>query len=366
MGNVISKGTLFPSELSTEVFNKVRGKSSLAKLSQQIPVAFSGTDIFTFDLDGEASLVGENAQKVNGGATVASKKVAPLKLEYGARVSDEFLNASEERKIEILTPFVEGFSKKVGRALDMMAFAKVNPKTGVESALITNDFSTVTNKVLYTPGDAENNIGDAAALIGDFDVTGLALSKTLASAMSKETRTDGSLKFPELKWGASPDTINGIPSDVNGTVNQYGTILGIVGDFATAFKWGYAKDITFEVIPYGDPDNSGVDLAGSNQVYLRCEAYIGFAVIAPEAFARVETPYAIKYDGNGSDGGTAVADTVGMAGQKVAVAQNTFTKTGKTFSGWNTAADGTGTAYAASAEYTLTSAGLKLYAQWAS
>jgi hypothetical protein len=55
-----------------------------------------------------------------------------------------------------------------------------------------------------------------------------------------------------------------------------------------------------------------------------------------------------------------------MAGEAVEVAANTYTKTGKTFSGWNTKADGSGTAYAAGASYTLTSAGLKLYAQWAS
>ena len=35
------------------------------------------------------------------------------------------------------------------------------------------------------------------------------------------------------------------------------------------------------------PDNSGLDLKGYNQVYLRAEAYLGWGVLAPEAFARV-------------------------------------------------------------------------------
>ena len=47
-------------------------------------------------------------------------------------------------------------------------------------------------------------------------------------------------------------------------------------------------DIEYEVIQYGDPDNSGVDLAGKNQIYLRAEAYIGWGILAPAFFAKVQ------------------------------------------------------------------------------
>ena len=46
-----------------------------------------------------------------------------------------------------------------------------------------------------------------------------------------------------------------------------------------------------------------------------------------------------------------------------ALTTNTFTKTGYTFSGWNTIANGTGTAYADGATYSFT-ADVTLYAQW--
>ena len=42
---------------------------------------------------------------------------------------------------------------------------------------------------------------------------------------------------------------------------------------------------------------------------------------------------------------------------------NTFTRTGFTFAGWNTAADGTGTAYADGASYPF-AADATMYAQW--
>ena len=61
----------------------------------------------------------------------------------------------------------------------------------------------------------------------------------------------------------------------------------LVGDFVNCFKWGYAKEIPIEVIRYGNPDNDTQlgDLKGHNQVYLRGEAYIGWGILDPSAFA---------------------------------------------------------------------------------
>lgn len=49
---------------------------------------------------------------------------------------------------------------------------------------------------------------------------------------------------------------------------------------------------------------------------------------------------------------------------KVTVPVNTFSRTGHTFTGWNTKANGTGTAYKSDAQYTLGSSDAALYAQW--
>ena len=53
------------------------------------------------------------------------------------------------------------------------------------------------------------------------------------------------------------------------------------------FKWRYAIEVPLQVIEYGDPDNSGKDLKGYNQVYLRAEAYIGWAILDAKSFARI-------------------------------------------------------------------------------
>ena len=52
-----------------------------------------------------------------------------------------------------------------------------------------------------------------------------------------------------------------------------------------------------------------------------------------------------------------------IANVPTALTANTFTRTGYTFSGWNTAASGAGTAYANGATYAF-AADITLYAQW--
>ena len=45
----------------------------------QSPCLFNGKSVFTFSLDKEVDLVGENGAKSNGGATVAAIQMIPVK-----------------------------------------------------------------------------------------------------------------------------------------------------------------------------------------------------------------------------------------------------------------------------------------------
>ena len=72
--------------------------------------------------------------------------------------------------------------------------------------------------------------------------------------------------------------------------------------------------------------------------------------------------HSLSYDANGGIG-TMSAET-GVAGKIVTVAQNEFTRNDYTFTGWNTQADGKGTAYKPGDSFTLTDKDTVLYAQW--
>lgn len=284
--------TGFPSELIKEVFVAAQGKSSIAKLSGQTPIAFSGTDVMIFSLDGEVNLVGEGAAKGQHTGENTAIKMVPLKVEYGQRVSDEFVRCSEEKQLEYLAAFKDGFARKIARGLDIMVMHGTNPATGSASALIgTNSFDTNTdvNTVTYVPAtpDPEGNIASAVAALGDYDLNGIAMDKTFSAALA-DLKVNGVPQYPELGWGGQPDAIRGVPASINSTVSAATGEHAYLGDFETAFKWGYADMINFEVIEYGDPDNSGNDLKGYNQVYLRAEAWIGWAILDGAAFARIE------------------------------------------------------------------------------
>lgn len=77
--------------------------------------------------------------------------------------------------------------------------------------------------------------------------------------------------------------------------------------------------------------------------------------------------YKIAFNGNGADGGSMPAQSL-TYGAKTALSANAFTRTGYSFSGWNTSADGKGTAYADKAQVSSLSAKdgdtVPLYAQW--
>lgn len=288
MATKTTMATNFKPETVKEIFSKVKGHSSIIKLAKQMPVAFSGNDIFIFSLDGEAAIVGESGQKPAGDATIAPITVNPVKVVYQHRVSDEFLRASEEKALSMLQAFTDGFSKKIGRALDIMAFHGVNPATLTASDKIGENHLDTCASVTYQTGKPETALTDSIALIGEYDVTGYALSKAFATDLGTY-KENGVSQYPEFKMGANPGKLVGTACDVNSTVTKGNSkALAYVGDFEGAFRWGYADQIPMEVIQFGDPDGQG-DLKRTNEVVLRAEAWIGWGILDKEAFSRVVT-----------------------------------------------------------------------------
>lgn len=296
LSTVVNNKQLFPTELVTQMMNMVKGKSSLAKLSAAEPVPFTGKTLFTFSLDKEIDVVAENGAKTKGGMTVEAISMVPIKVEYGARVSDEYDYASTEKKMDYLTQFAEGCQKKIARGIDIMAMHGFNPRTAAPSDVIGDKHFDSRISQIVTPGseDANEQVEAAIAMIqGSEEVpTGMAMAPAFRSSLANVTKSNGDKLFPELSWGAAPGTINGLTVDANSTVSFGGSKdLAICGNFEEYFKWGYARDMEIEIIRYGNPDNDATlgDLKGHNQIYLRTEAYIAWAILNPAAFAIIRS-----------------------------------------------------------------------------
>ena len=83
-------------------------------------------------------------------------------------------------------------------------------------------------------------------------------------------------------------------------------------------------------------------------------------------YAKWATNYTVTYNANTGTGSAPASAATQIAGDTITVASNSgpYAKTGFTFAGWNTSADGTGTWYSATNTFTMGAASVVLYAQW--
>lgn len=289
-------GTLFNPELVKEIMTKVRGYSTIAKLSSKEPIPFNGVEQFIFNLEGNAQIVDEGELKQAGQSTMTSKVIKPLKFVYQARISNEFKYASDEKKVNYLKVYADGFAKKIAVAFDLAAIHGLEPKSMADASFkATNSFDGVVtgNVVNFDADTIDENIDTAVQMVvaSDFDVTGIALSPSAGQSLAK-IKVNGVVQYPEFRFGQNPDSFYNMKSDVNKTLVTVGgtarTDHVIAGDFDNMFKWGYAENIPMEIIEFGDPDGTGRDLKAYNEICLRSEAFIGWGILDANAFARVE------------------------------------------------------------------------------
>jgi uncharacterized repeat protein (TIGR02543 family) len=98
-----------------------------------------------------------------------------------------------------------------------------------------------------------------------------------------------------------------------------------------------------------------------------CDPTTGSNASSSDSAADSGSSFKVSYDANGATSGAVPTDSGAyVAGATVTVLGNTgsLAKTGYSFSGWNTAASGSGTSYAAGATFAMGSANVTLYASW--
>jgi uncharacterized repeat protein (TIGR02543 family) len=87
----------------------------------------------------------------------------------------------------------------------------------------------------------------------------------------------------------------------------------------------------------------------------------------PLTLTALKPPYSVTYQGNGNKRGTVPVDAaIYSNGQTVTVLGNTgsLTRSGYSFMGWNTAANGRGTNRAIGSTFAIGSENVVLYAKW--
>lgn len=270
----------------------------LPKLVPSRPTLFGPVKGATFSGVPKAQIVGESGQKDGQELEATPWTAEPVKAQISVRTSDEFLWADEDYQLGIIDDLVApAIGAGMGRFVDLFAFHGINPLTGTVSPRATK-YLAQADKSVEAGGAPTNELKQAVGLIagGVAMPNGIAFDAAYNYSLATEvwpadSPLAGQERYPSLgfgeveNWrglkGASSSTVSGRPEIADSLIRA------IVGDW-TQIRWGYQRQIGIEVIKYGDPDNTGRDLSGHNEVLLRSEVVIYMAIGNLDRFALVK------------------------------------------------------------------------------
>lgn len=284
-----TKKIILPKDVAVGIVNKASDTSTIAALSPSTPMLFRDQEYMVFNPTAEAEVVEEGAQKGSYEVSTSPVTAKRVKLQTTTRVTSELEWADEDNRTQIIEAIVADQAAAFARALDYVVYHAINPKSGEALGDGYTALSGTATQVTST-GDAVEDIDAIVdAIAATYDVNGIALSKTFAASLRKvRVPSTGQRLYPEIPLNLKPGTIEGVTAATSGTVSgalakAATKVLAFAGDFSV-IKWGLVRDMTAQVIPYGDPDGSG-DLQRTNQIAYRTEGVYGYAVLDPKAIA---------------------------------------------------------------------------------
>lgn len=285
---------LLPKEVATVITKRAKDTSTIAALSPSEPQLFLDKDYMVFTGNSEAEVVAEGAQKSSYEETLTPVVGKRFKVQTTTRVSNELQWADDDAKLEITSKILADQAAAMGRVLDYVVYHAFDPKkkTPLEG------FNALAETAVGVPA-TDDRVADidslAEAVSDEYDINGIALSKTMANELRKiRVPSTGQRFYPEIPINLQVGSLDGIPAATSGTVNGRlitppTGILAFLGDFRL-IKWGMVRDIWSEIIEYGDPDNTGKDLKGVNQIAYRTEAMYSYAILDPKGIAVLKKP----------------------------------------------------------------------------
>lgn len=277
-----------PMSVVTELINKAKDTSTIAALSPAQAVKFADQTHLIFTPSAEAEVVAEGAKKGSYEQKISMVEGKRFKVVTTTRVSDELKWADEDNQLEIISNIQQDQNEALGRALDYVVYHAINPKSGG----VLDGFTSLVSQAnaVTATDDYVANIDAMADAVIDYNINGIAMARQFASDLRKlRVPSTGMRLYPEIPLSLNVGDFDGIPAATSNTVNgKLATaptnVLSIMGDFSL-IRWGMVRDIWAEIIEYGDPDQTGVDLKANNQIAYRTEAVFAYAVLDPKGFA---------------------------------------------------------------------------------
>jgi HK97 family phage major capsid protein len=279
---------ILPKDVVPVTIDKAKGISTIARLSPSEPQLFVDKTHLIFNPTSEAEVVAEGAAKGNYENSLQPVEGKRVKLVTTTRVSNELQWADADAQEQIIQHIVTDQAEALGRAIDYVIYHAINPKSGTTLSGYTSLVSGAVS--VDTTEDETQSIDNMADALIDYSINGLAMSREFASALRKiRVENTGQRLYPEIPLSLNAGSVDGIScvtsNTVDGKLAKTATnVRAIMGDFSL-IKWGMVRDMTSELIEYGDPDGTGTDLKNVNQVAYRTESMFAYAVLDSAGFA---------------------------------------------------------------------------------
>ena len=293
---------LLPKEVATVITKKAKDTSTIAALSPSEPQLFLDKDYMVFSGNAEAEVIAEGEQKSSYEETLSPVVGKRFKVQTTTRVTDELRFADDDARLEIISKIQADQAAALGRVLDYVVYHAFDPKKKTTLAGFTK-LSDTAAQVTATTDRVADIDALAEAVNDEYDINGIAMSKTMTNELRRIRIKDTMQRlYPEIPLNLKVGSLDGIPASTSGTVNGRlitdtpTNVLAFLGDFSL-IKWGMVRDIWSEIIEYGDPDCSGKDLKGYNQIAYRTEAIYSYAILDPKGIAVLKTAPAAKAAG---------------------------------------------------------------------
>ena len=293
---------LLPKEVATVITKKAKDTSTIAALSPSEPQLFLDKDYMVFSGNAEAEVIAEGEQKSSYEETLSPVVGKRFKVQTTTRVTDELRFADDDARLEIISKIQADQAAALGRVLDYVVYHAFDPKKKTTLAGFTK-LSDTAAQVTATTDRVADIDALAEAVNDEYDINGIAMSKTMTNELRRIRIKDTMQRlYPEIPLNLKVGSLDGIPASTSGTVNGRlitdtpTNVLAFLGDFSL-IKWGMVRDIWSAIIEYGDPDGSGKDLKGYNQIAYRTEAIYSYAILDPKGIAVLKTAPAAKAAG---------------------------------------------------------------------
>ena len=185
-----------PTSVALAIVEKAKDTSTIAALFPADTInGFLDDKYNVFTGAAEADVVAEGAKKSGYEQTVTHVEGKRFTVQVTIRVSKQLQWADEADQLKILDAIQADQANAIGRALDIVVYHALNPKTGTAldgyTALDTTAAQVTAGK------DEIANIDALAAAVQDWDINGIALSRTWAAKLrTLRTSTTGSRLYP--------------------------------------------------------------------------------------------------------------------------------------------------------------------------